>query len=238
MTAYRARGRNGTRYPYYRCTARPACLNVRAERVDDAFRALLHRCAVPAEVVRTFAAVLRDLAENREAGLRQQRRAAELRIRTAEERQARTARGYFAASDVMPLDVYRAEQARIAAELQAANTAIAELDQMSPLEPAIAAGLAVIGTPVRAWDAVAPEHRHRFVRIAFPARLHFNAEEGFRTPFRSLFVLPSAISRGSRESWYPDGDRSRTDSEVTAALTSFGQLVPLVRFTWNESTLN
>lgn len=238
LTAYRARGRNGTRYPYYRCTARPACLNVRAERVDDAFRSLLQRCAVPAELVRTFAAVLRDVAERDADGLRQRRRAAELRIRTAQERQAKTARGYFAAADVMPLDVYRAEQARIAGELQAANTALADLAPAYDLEPAIAAGLAVLETPIRAWETVAQEHRHRFVRVVFPSRLHFNVEEGFRTPFRSLFVLPSAISRGSRESWYPDGDRSRTDSEVTAVLASYGQLVPLVRVTWNDATPN
>lgn len=233
LTAYLARGRHGGKYPYYRCTRRPSCQNVRAERVEEAFRSLLRSLTCRRELAELWLEIVRDAWEIRNASSREATRGLRAKLRALEEKETRLLEAFVDGGGTIPADVYRRQQVRLASERDQLRDALGCVPQVAPLEPSLAVARALMQTPERTWDSVHPADRHRFVRIVFPASLHLDPKKGFRTPAKSLYApLLGAISGGGCKEWYPQGDQSQTpeglESEVAAALAGYEQLVGIV----------
>jgi len=215
VTAYRARGRNGSRYPYYRCVARPACLNERRERVDDAFRALLGRMAWKRSVWRLWEAVVRDRWTERVAERQDEQRAIARQLSDLEARAKRLMDAYLDRG--MEREDYDAERQRIAERRASLRQARAALGHLPDLEPALEIGRRVLENPAGEWDAVTAARRSEWVRLVFPEHLLYDPNQGFRTAGNCLLTHGlSLVSDTSEEAWYPRGGGSRNRDPLTA----------------------
>ena len=73
--------------------------------------------------------------------------------------------------------------------------------------PAQAAGHRIAQSPLATWDALGPDIRPRFPRIASPAHLDQEPKSGFQTAAKSLYLSDlTSVSSVQSEKWYPQRD--------------------------------
>lgn len=200
LTGYVGKG-NGGAYSYYRCTGKH--LNVSREKVHAAFAALLDSLACPPVLWRGWELTLRDEWRQRVETHGAQVEAATRRLRALEAKDEKLVSALLE-GEVDGVTVKRM-RAKIAAE-KVEITAAAPLP-LPDFKPALAAGRRIAESPRATWDALAPDVRPRFLRVAFPARLDYDPKTGFQTPAKSLYLSNlTGDSQGSCEKWYPQRD--------------------------------
>ncbi len=83
-------------------------------------------------------------------------------------------------------------------------------------------------SPRATWDALRPEVRPGFLRVAFPERLDHDPDSGFRTPSKPLFIGNlTQHSDASCEQWWTRRDGLRTVDGVYL-FTGWERLSPLL----------
>ncbi len=200
LTGYFGKG-NGGAFPYYRCTEKH--LNVSRDRVHTAFAAMLDSLACPPGLWRLWEANLREAWGRRVEAHQTQLEAAGRRLRALEAKDEKLVSALLDGEvDVVTVKRMRAKIAAEKVEITASAPVA-----LPDFKPALAAGRRIAESPRATWDALSPEVRPRFLRVAFPARLDYEPRTGFQTPTKSLYMsdLTSETCAG-KESWYPQRD--------------------------------
>lgn len=193
------------RHPYYRCTA--GCQNVQRDRAHDDFSRLLESFTVPTEVWRAWEAVLVAAYERRVKAHRAAEEGAKRRLRELDTKDERIVAALLEGNLDAP--TVKRMRARIAAER--AEVAGATPLPLPDLQRAMAIGRRLAESPRATWDALRPEARPGFLRVAFPARLDYDRNTGFANPSKSLYLGHlTHTAEPSCEEWYPQRCGLRT----------------------------
>lgn len=204
LTGSYSKGKRGV-FPYYRCPN--GCQNLAREIVHTSFVGMLDSFACPPGLWRLWEAYLGDAYQTRAKALRAAMDGARRRLRDLETKEERVISALLDGGLDAP--TVKRMRARIAAER-------AEINESTPtrlpeFEHALRIGRRLAETPRATWDALSPETRPAFLRVAFPARLDYDQKTGFRTPAKSLYIGNlTHVSGASCEKWYPQRDGLRT----------------------------
>ena len=221
LTGSYSKGKRGL-FPYYRCPA--GCQNVARERAHEAFEALLESLACPAGLWRGWELVIREAWERRTAAHRAQVESARRRLQALEARDEKLISALLEGQ----LDGATVKRMRAKVAAERAEVAAAAPLPLHDFEHALRAGRRVSESPRATWDALNPETRPGFLRIAFPARLDYDRERGFRTPTKSLYVSSlSGAADTSGEEWWTQRDGLRT-AEVADLISGWAVLAPVL----------
>lgn len=222
LTGAFSKGKRGL-FPYYRCPN--ACQNTSRERLHESFGRMLDGFALPAGVWRLWEAALGDLYDERAKAHRSAADASRRRLRDLETKEERVI------SALLDGDLDAPTVKRMRAKIAADRAEIAEaaLLPLPEFEHALRVGRRLAESPRATWDALRPEVRPGFLRVAFPARLDHDADSGFRTPSKSLYIgnLTHA-DKAKCEEWYPQRVGLKTDTGVSffAGWSAVGPLLP------------
>ncbi len=222
LTGFYGRG-NGGAFPYYRCPA--GCQNVARALVNEAFGVLLDGYQLKPGVLRAYEAVLADRYEGEAKTRRTAAEAARRRLRELDGKEDRLVSALI--DRLVDADTARRMRARIAADRAEITASLP--DPLPEFKPCLAALRSISERPRATWDALRPEARPSFLRVAFPARLDFSRDRGFQTPAKSLYLKDlTRLSGPSCEEWYPQrGDSSTAETVVLfLGLARLGPLLP------------
>lgn len=220
LTGFYGRG-NGGAFPYYRCPS--GCLNAARDRVHEAFAGLLEGYRLAPGVWRLWEAVLGDVYETEAKARRAATDAARRRLRELDAKEERLVSAVI--DRLVDGDTARRMRARIAAD----RTAVVTPDPLPDFKPCLAVARRLAESPRETWDALRPEARPGFLRVAFPARLDYRKDSGFQTPAKSLYLSNLTQRSGpSCEQWYPRrGGLSTADGVLL--FTGWSRLGPLLQ---------
>jgi len=195
LTGAFSKGKRGL-FAYYRCPN--ACQNVPRGKVHESFGRLLDSFALPAGVWRLWETALADLYADRAKANRASLEASRRRLRDLETKEERVISALLEGQLDAP--TVKRMRSRIAAD----RAEVQVPDPLPEFEHALRVGRRLAESPRATWDALRPEVRPGFLRVAFPERLDHNSETGFRTPSKSLYL--GNLTRASDaqcERWYP-----------------------------------
>lgn len=171
---------NGGRYAYYRCR-NTECerVRLRVESLEEQFVELLRRLQPTKEYLRLLRKEVLAAQDRRRHAARQQREAAERRLKIVRERKDRLVAAYLYEQDI-DQETYRREMAKLSKQLRAAEVtsyeaAIEDMD----VDGIFHFAETVLTDAARLWLEMAPEAKRRFQRHVFPEGVELCPERGF-----------------------------------------------------------
>lgn len=198
LVAYRARGKTGRRWPYYRCLRCER--NFPAAHLEASWSTLLERLAAPEEVVALFDRMVSRLLEQRAADYEDRLARARRRLGAAEDRLERLLA--MRADDEITAEEYAAARGRVTGERDAARLEIVELTAPADVDRGVASawGRRLLTRPAEVWIELAAERRPLFAERLFPAGVALDEAGALSNPEKSLLLLPFAGDFGAEYS--------------------------------------
>jgi hypothetical protein len=181
-------------YRYYHCRKGCSGSNVRAEKLEAEFSALLTDLSSPPEFAAAFRVVLRDVWSAKKADARAMATTLKHKIAATAETQQRLLKK-FIETDVIPAELFSAENARLNAEKTKAEGELANLDSEElDIEAVARFAEALAVDPSRAWNTANLDQKQRLQKLYFPSGLQFSAGK-FGTPATGWFFSQLAANR-------------------------------------------
>lgn len=197
LTASNSRGKLGRTYPYYRCWHKtcPAKIQIRAERLEALFIALLRRLELTPSMLRLVEAALQDLWKDLRSAAVQETAAIRQRIVTLEHRKKRYTEAYVVEQAIdrptFEREVAAADETLTLLQLELHEAAVEDLD----LEASLGFANHVLTRTSALWEAATPDQKRRLQPLIFPEGLTFDGE-ALGTPVTTLFFRMLAPVQG------------------------------------------
>jgi site-specific DNA recombinase len=185
LTGSWSKGRKG-RYPYYRCrNSHCRAVNVRRDRLEGDFAALLERLAPERPYIRLFKEIVRHLWKQRVSASQGVLRAAKAKVAELENRKNRLVD--FLMAGRLDQQTYDEQTARLRVEVESAERELreADLEQMD-VEAVLAFSEKLLDRPRQLWLESSLDQKQRLQRVFFPDGLAYN-EDGFGTAASNCF---------------------------------------------------
>lgn len=187
LVAYRARGKSGRRWPYYRCLG--CNRNLPAATVERAWEGLLSRMAIAPELVDLIDRAISRKLEQRAAELETRLARARQKVGQAEARLERLVE-LRVDGEITP-EEYATARGRVTAERDAARAELADLTDPAPsAERASAWMRRALTDPVRLWIELSPAARAAFAARVFYDGVKLTPDGDLSNPAKSLMLLP------------------------------------------------
>lgn len=187
LVAYRARGKSGRRWPYYRCLG--CNRNLPAAAVERAWEGLLSRMAIAPELVDLIDRAISRKLETRAAELETRLARARQKLGLAESRLERLVELRID-GEITP-EEYATARGRVTAERDAARLELANLTDPAPsAERASAWMRRALTDPVRLWIELSPAARAAFAARVFYDGVKLSPDGELSNPAKSLMLLP------------------------------------------------
>lgn len=189
LVAYRARGKSGRRWPYYRCLG--CNRNLPAAGIERAWEGLLSRMAIAPELVDLIDRAISRKLEQRAAELETRLARARQKVGQAEARLERLVE-LRVDGEITP-EEYATARGRVTAERDAARLELADLTDPAPsAERASAWMRRALTDPVRLWIELSPAARATFASRVFYDGVKLSPDGSLSNPVKSLMLLPLA----------------------------------------------
>jgi site-specific DNA recombinase len=178
LTASNSRGKLGRTYPYYRCWKRTCTgkVQIRAERLEAQFTALLRRLEIASGMARLLEASLQDIWKDLRAAAVQETAAVRRRIADLDRRKKRYTEAYVVDQSIdratYQTEVNAADEALTLLQLELHDAALEDLD----LEAALGFANHVLTRTCALWEAATAEQKSRLQALIFPKGLTFDGE--------------------------------------------------------------
>ncbi len=197
LTAYSAKGRNKL-YPYYECFNK-GCderrRSIRRDVLETEFEALLKQMRPAAGIMSTFAAMIRDIWDNRIQ-----------RIKEKCDEQKRAVNGINATigkltdrlietTSPSAIRAYETKLEKLEAEKALISENLAKKPDLNrDFDKSFRTALSFLASPWNLWDSPNPMQRKTLLKLVFAAPLPYVRNQGFRTakttrPFKVLAAL-------------------------------------------------
>ncbi len=209
LTGSWSRGRRGGRYSYYHCP-NPDCgsVNIRRERLEQAFLDLLEKLKPRPEVLKLFHEIVLDVWKERQQSTRQLRVLTQKRLDDLKRRKDQLVEA-FVYRNAIDQGTYQEERHKLDQQI-----ALAELEQMDAradeldVQAALDFSGYVLLNGARLWAESGLDGKQRLQQALFPQGLSF-VGEGFGTPITNsiFYSLEDAVTR-KEEFGSPPGIRT------------------------------
>ena len=193
LTGSWSKGRKG-RYPYYRCrSSHCRAVNVRRDRLETNFAALLERLAPERRYMRLFKEIVRQVWKQRVSASESILRAVKAKLADLENRKNRLVD--FLLEGRLDQQTYDEQAARLRVEVESAERDLREanLEQMD-VEAVLTFAEKLVERPQQLWLESTLEQKQRLQRVFFPDGVTYT-KEGFGTaPSNCFFSLLRGVS--------------------------------------------
>jgi hypothetical protein len=219
LTAALSRGKTGRRYGYYRCWDKDCgAIQIRAERLEETFGALLRQLQLAPGMARLVEAALLDLWDQLRKDTVQTTAAVKKRITDLEQKKKRLVRAYIydQAIDRSTYDEELAalEEALAFAQLDLQDATLEDFD----MEASLGYARAVMTRTYQLWDTANPDQKRRLQKLIFPEGVAFDGES-LRTPLTALIFSSLRGENTTREGLVAPGVASSNTATGSRPVT-------------------
>ena len=175
-----------SRYPYYRCrNAQCKAVNVRRERMEDEFAALVERLAPERQYMRLFKEIVRQLWKQRQSDSEAILRVAKGKLDDLRFRKDRLVE--FLLAGRLDQQTYDEQTERLNSEMEAAKEEFASADlECMDVEAVLEFAEKLVKRPKQLWLESSLEQKQRLQAVFFPDGVTYTSE-GFGTASSNSF---------------------------------------------------
>lgn len=226
LAAYHSTGRNGSRWPYYRC--QKCAVQIPERRLGEAFERLLTRVAAPEAAVLWVDRLISESLQRRASEMQARLAVGQRRLAAADQRLERLL-ALRVDGEITP-EEFAASRSRLTDERDAARLELAELTTPLDADFGIASSWArrLLTRPAEVWAGLAPSMRAAFVERVFPEGLVFEKGE-FANRSKCLLTLPLQPNLGKEEDLVGQPEACSNRPDLFTWCREFRTLEPFAR---------